>query len=150
MPVTFHNEIEIARPVDEVFEFLCDFRNMPKWNYYIIMVEKMTTGPIQIGTEFHQTRKIDSQKYKITKLIKPSLVAMQTLPPERQLEVKFELKVVNGRTLVKDTWTAKIPSFIGWFGKKRVQHAVMENLLKLKTLLETGSVELQDGRRIDL
>jgi uncharacterized membrane protein len=150
MAITFYNEIEIARPVDEVFAFVSDFRNMPKWNYYVTYVEKITPGPIQIATEFHQVRKTDSQNYKITKLISPSLVAMRTLPPERELEMKFELQWRDGRTYLKDTWTAKIPSFIGWFGKNRVKHAVMENLEKLKILLETGSVELQDGRNIVL
>ena|ERR1041385_1575667 len=150
MAVTFYNEIEIARPIEEVFDFLVDFRNLPKWNYYVMTVEKITQGPIQIGTEFHQVRKTDSQNYKITKLIKPFMVAMLTLPPERELEMKFELQTRDGRTLIKDTWTVKLPFFVGWFGKKRVQHAVMENLTKLKTLLETGSVELQDGRRVIL
>jgi hypothetical protein len=73
---------------------------------------------------------------------------MRTLPPERDLEMRFELKTRNGRTFLKDTWTVKLPAFIGWFGKKRVKNAVMENLLKLKVLLETGSVVLQDGREV--
>ena len=148
--ITFCNEIEIVKPVDEVFEFLADFQNMPKWNYYVNAVEKITPGPVQIGSEFHQTRKTDSQNYKITQLERPSLVTMQTLPPERQLEMKFDLRSVDGRTVIKDMWTAKLPAFIGWFGKKRVQRAVMENLMKLKILLETGSVVLQDGRRVVL
>jgi uncharacterized membrane protein len=150
MPVTFSNEIEIARPIDEVFEFLCDFQNMPKWNYYVMKVEKITPGPIKLGTEFHQQRKTDAQSYRIIKLTRPSVVAMQTLPPERQLEVRFELRAVGNRTFIKDVWTVSIPSFVGWFGKRRVQKAVMENLVKLKTLLETGSVVLQDGRKIEL
>jgi uncharacterized membrane protein len=150
MAITFSNEIEIAKPVGEVFDFLSDFRNLPKWNYYVVSVEKITTGPIGVGTEFHQTRKTDSQNYKITQFAKPSIVAMRTLPPERDLEMKFELHARDGRTIIKDTWTIKLPAFIGWFGKKRVQNAVMDNLVKLKTLLETGNVVLQDGTSVVL
>ena len=29
----FENTVYIDRPVDEVFAFLSDFENIPKWNY---------------------------------------------------------------------------------------------------------------------
>jgi uncharacterized membrane protein len=31
----FENTIPIDRPIDEVFAFLSDFENIPKWNYYL-------------------------------------------------------------------------------------------------------------------
>ena len=30
---TFQNTVTIARPVGEVFTFLADLRNIPRWNY---------------------------------------------------------------------------------------------------------------------
>ena len=34
----FENTVYIDRPVDEVFAFLSDFENIPKWNYYVLEV----------------------------------------------------------------------------------------------------------------
>jgi uncharacterized membrane protein len=34
----FENTIHIDRPVNEVFELLSDFENIPKWNYYVLEV----------------------------------------------------------------------------------------------------------------
>jgi uncharacterized membrane protein len=34
----FENTILIDRPTDEVFAFLSDFENIPKWNYYVLEV----------------------------------------------------------------------------------------------------------------
>ena len=35
----FENTIRIDRPVGEVFAFLSDFENIPKWNYYVLEVQ---------------------------------------------------------------------------------------------------------------
>jgi hypothetical protein len=37
-------------------------------------------------------------------------------------------------------------TLLGWSAKGKIQSAVMENLQKLKIILETGKVTLQDGR----
>lgn len=40
----FENAIHIERPVEEVFEFLADFENLPKWNY-VVQGQKQTPEP---------------------------------------------------------------------------------------------------------
>lgn len=55
----FENTIRIDRPVDEVFAFLPDFENIPKWNYYVLEVRQLSESPIGIGTTYHQVRKTD-------------------------------------------------------------------------------------------
>lgn len=141
-----YNEIIINRPIEEVFNFLSDFENLPKWNYYVVKVSKTTEGPVATGTVFHQVRKTDAQDFKIIAFDFPKVVAIETLPPERYLMMRFNLSAQGAHTKVEDAWQVKIPRVVGWFAKKKIQPAVMENLQKLKTLLETGRVILQDGR----
>lgn len=141
-----YNEIIINRPIEEVFNFLSDFANLSKWNYYVLKVSKITEGPITKGTVFHQVRKSDSQDFKIITFDFPKVVAIETLPPERYFMMRFNLVSQGDHTKVEDAWQVKIPAIVGWFAKKKIQPAVMENLQKLKTLLETGKVTLQDGR----
>jgi len=148
--VVFDNEIIIHRPINEVYAFLSNFENMPKWNYYLMSVKKTSTGDIAIGTTFHQVRKSDKQDYRIVELRYPDAIAMETLPPERKLLMRFQLINMGPDTRIIDTWQIDAPFFIAPFIKPFIKKAVAANLQKLKTLLENGQVVLQDGREIKL
>jgi carbon monoxide dehydrogenase subunit G len=50
-------EIVIARPVEEVFDFVADERNEPRYNPRMLRVEKLTPGPIGVGARFHAEMK---------------------------------------------------------------------------------------------
>ena len=50
--IRIQGEIAIDRPVDEVFDFVADERNEPRYNPRIRRVEKLTPGPIGQGTRF--------------------------------------------------------------------------------------------------
>ena len=45
-------EIVIDRPIEEVFDFVADERNEPKYNPEMKVAEKVTDGPIGAGTKF--------------------------------------------------------------------------------------------------
>ena len=76
----FENAVDVDRPIDEVFAFLSDFENIPKWNYYVIEVRQLSEGPIAIGTTYHQVRKTDEQEFHITEFETNRTVAVKTLP----------------------------------------------------------------------
>jgi hypothetical protein len=50
--VRIDGEIIINRPVDAVFEFVADERNEPRYNPRMLRVEKLSPGPIGLGTRF--------------------------------------------------------------------------------------------------
>lgn len=45
-------EVTIAAPVDEVFDMVADERNEPRYNPRIVRAEKVSEGPVGIGTRF--------------------------------------------------------------------------------------------------
>ena len=47
---TINGTILIRRPVEDVFDFVADERNEPAYNPQIGSVEKVTPGPIGVGT----------------------------------------------------------------------------------------------------
>ena len=55
---TFQNTVTIARPVGEVFAFLADLRNIPRWNYAIARTVPTSPGPAGAGATYRQTRTI--------------------------------------------------------------------------------------------
>jgi hypothetical protein len=48
-------EILINRPVEQVFDFVADQRNEPIYNPRMLRSEKITEGPIGVGTRFRAT-----------------------------------------------------------------------------------------------
>lgn len=145
----FKNKLEINRPVADVFSFISNFENMPKWNYFVLEVRKLSEGSIGLNTTFRQVRKTDTQEYKITEFEPNRRVTVETLPPYSKLIMRFTFEQENNHnTLLTDDWevdTGK-PAFVERLAGGNVKSAVAENLQKLKQLLETGKVTLQDGR----
>ncbi len=47
---TFENTVTIQRPAEDVFAFLADFENIPRWNYAIAATKKTSPGPVGVGT----------------------------------------------------------------------------------------------------
>jgi hypothetical protein len=45
-------DLVIERPVEEVFDFVADQRNEPRYNRRMLRAEKTSPGPIGLGTEF--------------------------------------------------------------------------------------------------
>ena len=58
---TFEKTVLIARPIEEVFGFLSDLENVPKWNYAIVQTRKVSEGPVGVGTTYHQVRSVPSR-----------------------------------------------------------------------------------------
>lgn len=149
--IEFRNTIVIKRPLEEVFSFISNFENMPKWNYFVINVinvDKLTKESVGVGTTYHQTRKTDQQKFRVVEFQPNEAVAIETLPPEKELKMRFKFKPLEDGTQLIDEWKLETntPGPFKWIAEKKVKSAVSENLKKLKALLETGHVILQDGR----
>jgi uncharacterized membrane protein len=149
----FKNTIRIDRPIEEVFAFLSDFENIPKWNYYVLEVRQLSENPIGIGTTYHQVRKTDEQDFHITEFEANRTVAVKTLPQSSpSFERRFTLYEEGNTTRIRDEWKLDTgrPVVLEKLAGGRVKSAVAENLAKLQELLEEGRVVLQDGRQVIL
>jgi Polyketide cyclase / dehydrase and lipid transport len=77
---TFQNTVMIARPVGEVFAFLADLRNIPRWNYAIARTVPTSPGPAGPGATYRQTRTIprrSEENLQITVFQPPTRLAVQ-------------------------------------------------------------------------
>lgn len=144
----FTNNVLIDRPVTEVFAFISNFENMPKWNYFVVEVANESAGGLGVGTTYRQRRKSDEQRYAITEFDPNVRVAIRTLAPAPDLQMRFTVEPRGRGTRLTDEWVIEtgLPRWLEGIGRARISSAVRENLVKLKELLETGRVRLQDGR----
>jgi carbon monoxide dehydrogenase subunit G len=149
----FENTIRIDRPVGEVFAFLSDFENIPKWNYCVLEVRQLSESPIGIGTTYHQLRKTDQQYLRIIEFEMNNTVALKTVRQSSpSFERRFTLYEEGDTTRIRDQWKLDtgMPALLERLAHGRVKSAVSENLTKLKELLQEGRVVLQDGRQVTL
>jgi uncharacterized membrane protein len=145
----FENTVYIDRPIGEVFAFLSDFENIPKWNYYVLDVS--SERPTGVGTTYHQVRKTDEQVFRITEFEPNHTVAVKTLPQSSpDFARKVTLNEEGNTTRIRDEWKLDTgrPTILERLIGRRVKSAVAHNLTKLKELLEEGRVVLQDGTQV--
>ena len=151
--VRFENSINIKRSIDEVFQFVAEFENVPKWNYFVKNVVKTSDGPVGQGTVFHQIRETDTQDYHITEFNHNEKIVVETIrnsKPKFRREMTFRDDKTS--TVIFDNWILDIGMF-GIFDRlvaARIKSAVSENLDRLKELQENGTVTLQNGVRFSL
>lgn len=50
---TVTETVSIARPLQEVFDFLTDGRNRPQWDTTVISEELTSVGPVGVGSTIH-------------------------------------------------------------------------------------------------
>lgn len=51
--VRVEGDVTIERPLEEVFDFVADESNEPKYNPRMTRADKITNGPIRAGTQFN-------------------------------------------------------------------------------------------------
>lgn len=64
--IRIEGEIVIARPVEEVFDFVADARNELRHNPRMLRAEKLSPGPIGLGTRFRDEVKSMGRPAEIT------------------------------------------------------------------------------------
>jgi uncharacterized protein YndB with AHSA1/START domain len=139
---TLENTVVIRRPTAEVFGFLADLENLPRWNYAIVETHKISQGPVGVGTIYQQVRSVPSrseERFEVT-----------AYNPPRQLEIRgqlgpfpsrlaYALDAVPEGTRVTNSVELELRGpgrLLGRVAVPRIRDAVAANLGKLKDLLE--------------
>lgn len=138
----FSNTITIERSPHDVFVFVSDLENVPKWNYAIVETQKTSDGPVRVGTTYRQVRALPSRSEET--------LHVTELEPDRRFVVHgrlgpfegtltYEFEDVGGRTRLTnkaDIEGRGIKRLAAPIVSGRVRDAVTANLETLKRLLE--------------
>jgi len=139
------NTVTIMRPAEEVFAYLADAENLPRWNYAIEQTRKITAGPVGAGTVYRQTRTIPSrsqEEFEIVVFQPPGqLVLDGTFGPFRA-RTSYLLEPVAGGTGLTNRWELEATPaplrLLAPVAIPRVKAAVAKNLRTLKQILENA------------
>ena len=139
----FTNTVTINRPPAEVFAFLAHFENVPLWNYAISDTQKITGGPVGVGSRYRQTRTLPTQSeetFEVTEVEPDRKLSIQGALGPFHGEVTYLLQPAGNGTALTNTMNLQ-PSgalrLIAPLAASRVKSAVAANLDTLKQILET-------------
>ena len=133
----------VGRPPRDVFAFLADFENVPRWNYAIVETTKASPGPTGVGTRYRQVRQIprrSQEGFEVTEFVAERRLAIRGRLGPFDSEVAYELEAEGSGTRLVNTVNLRS----GGLGRLverplagRIRNAVAENLTQLKSLLES-------------
>jgi carbon monoxide dehydrogenase subunit G len=138
----FTNTIRIRRPREVVFAYLADLENLPRWNYAIQQTRKVTPGPVDVGSRFHQVRTVPARQEESLEVVE--------LGPGRRLTVSGTLNTLpgllgyvldaEGHTMVLtkavELSTSGPLSLVAPLASRQIKAAVAANLEVLRQVLE--------------
>jgi uncharacterized protein YndB with AHSA1/START domain len=139
----FTNTITIDRPVAEVFAFLAQLENLPRWNYAISETRKISIGPIGAGARYEQTRTIptrSTETFEITAYEPDRTLAIRGTFGPFPGRFTYELEPMGNHTRLVNTVDLEpsgLVSIVAPLLTSRVKAAVAANLGALKQLLES-------------
>ena len=97
------NSILIQVSTEKVFAFLAVPENLPLWNYYLITVNKISSGNPVVGSQYHQIRKKDEQYFEITGFEENKFIEFtSTRPSLIQFKRKIFFSSTNDGCMIDD------------------------------------------------
>jgi hypothetical protein len=138
----FTNSITIHRRPSEVFAFLSDFENVPRWNYAISETRKITGGPTDVGARYLQTRTVPTrgtETFEVTEFEPDRKLSVRGTFGPFPAEITYVLESGGDGTSLVNVVELQPPGalrLIAPLVTARVKSAVAANLDQLKQILE--------------
>ena len=142
----FENAVTIRRPAEDVFAFLADFENVPRWNHAIESTTKTSPGPVGVGSTYRQVRsepKRSEEGFEVTAFEPTRRLAIdgEIGPFHARVEYLLEpieeaTRLTNGVELQPSSAVSKL---LARCAVSKIKTAVADNLDDLKALLESNS-----------
>lgn len=137
--------IDIAAPVETVYEYLADFPRHPEWSTGVEELVPVDKGPVTVGTELKATEKIPARFTSYTRItaLEPGRRIAWESGDGRNMKVKwaFELSPHNGSTHLVQRACVEPTSLVGRIllaaiRKRQIPKENAQSLAQIKAKLE--------------
>jgi uncharacterized protein YndB with AHSA1/START domain len=141
--ITFETDVQIARPLEEVFAYVSEPLNFPRWNSAVEVVRETSAREGGVGSTYVMERDLPSGR-AVNRL---DVVASEA-PHEFEIRAsagptpflyRYRFASENGGTIVKLDAEVELPgaaSFIPQLARRAIKSGVDDNLATLKRILE--------------
>ncbi len=145
--VEVKGEITIARPVDEVFDFVANEENEPRYNPHMRLAEKISEGATGPGTRFRTELRTMGRTMpmivEFTAYERPGRLASVTRSSMMQTEGALTFDPVAGGTRMRWSWNVQphgVLKFMGPLVASMGRRQELRIWTRLKRLLETAQL----------
>ena len=141
--ITFDATAHIARPIDEVFAYVSDPLNFPRWNSAVQAVQKSSAGENGAALTYSMVRELPTgpaeNELEILARERPSEFAVRTISGPTPFRYRYRFSAENGETLVQLEAEVELQgaaAFLPQLARRAVKAGVEDNLETLKEILE--------------
>lgn len=140
MPIEAQAETTIARPIEQVFDYLSDPRNEPDWLLGATSVEQTSEGPVGLGATFvGQYRRAGRVELELVAFDRPHRVTFRARSRIVDFDDAVTLTEAGGGTRLEARMTATprgAMRMVGPLMARTMRRQFVENWAHLKRALE--------------
>lgn len=102
--IEIKNSVQINRPVEQVFDFVTNVENLPKWAGPVTEAKQTSEGPVGVGAIQTQTaqflgRRVESSQ-EVTQYELNKRLSTKTTSGSFPVEVNYTFESIDGGTLI--------------------------------------------------
>jgi hypothetical protein len=135
--------IVIQRAVRDVFTYMVDFQHEPEWNPLVLAAMQTSTGPVQVGTTFHDVSRILGRRlesnYAVTRYDPGEQFAIASTSGPLSFTLQYTFTPVCGGTELVGTAEVELPGILRLAQPlliQTVRHQLATGLQRIKCRLE--------------
>lgn len=141
-------EIVIDRPVEEVFDFVSNECNEPRYNVEMVSAEKVTEGPVGLGSRFEAVMRSGRREFPLTieftSFERPLRLGSHSTAPGMSTDGALTFERRGGSTVMRWGWDVNVEGamkllrpLVTWMGDRQEKRIWGE----LKRHLEAQTAE---------
>jgi uncharacterized protein YndB with AHSA1/START domain len=141
--ITFETNVLIDRPVEEVFSYVSDPRNFPRWNSAVETVRKTSVGQDGAGAKYVMERELPTgraiNEVDVVASEPPREFAIRATTGPTPFLYRYRFVAANGETIVHLDAEVELPrpaALLPQLARRAVKSGVDQNLATLKQILE--------------
>jgi uncharacterized membrane protein len=143
--IAFETDVRIGRRIEEVFAYVSDPLNFPRWNSAVQAVRTTSAGQSGVASTYSMERELPSgravDELEVVASERPREFAIRTTAGPTPFLYRYQLSAENGETVVKLDAQVELPgaaAFVPQLAGRLVKKGVNDNLATLKQILEAA------------
>jgi uncharacterized protein YndB with AHSA1/START domain len=143
--IAFATDVRIDRPIEEVFAYVSDPLNFPRWNSAVRTVRKTSAGQNGVASTYSMERELPSgravNELEVVAREPPRRFAIRTTAGPTPLVYRYQFSTETGGTVVKLDAEVELPgaaAFLPQLARRLVTKGVNDNFATLKQILEAA------------
>jgi uncharacterized protein YndB with AHSA1/START domain len=140
--IAFETDVRIDRSIEEVFTYVSDPLNFPRWNSAVQAVRKTSAGHNGVASTYSMERELPSgraiNELEVVASEPPSKFAIRTTAGPTPFFYHYQLSAENGETVIRLNGEVELPgaaAFLPQLARRLVKKGVDNNLATLSQIL---------------